>query len=76
MIQRLDERFAASERVLAELVERTERLDRRARAQDEELAAQRVALARLDRALGRTLPRPARDRGSSDAPPSPQRPSW
>jgi adenylosuccinate lyase len=75
MIQRLDERFAASERVLAELVERTERLDRRARAQDEELAAQRVALARLDRALGRTLPHPVRERGPSDAPPSPPRPS-
>src|SRR5690606_15838037 len=55
MIQRLDERCVRSEATLAELLERTERLERRGAVQGEELRAQRTALARLDRALGRPL---------------------
>jgi hypothetical protein len=57
MIQRLDDRFAAVEHALVTLGERTERLERRSEGGTEELRAQRVALARLDLALGRPLAR-------------------
>ncbi|HSJ97689.1 MAG TPA: hypothetical protein VLC53_11485 [Myxococcota bacterium] len=57
MLQRLDDRFAAVEHALVTLGERTERLERRSEGGTEELRAQRVALARLDLALGRPLAR-------------------
>lgn len=58
MIQRLDERCAGAEQALEALVERTGRLERRSSSEAEELASQRVALTRIDRALGRPLAQP------------------
>jgi hypothetical protein len=56
MLQRLDRRFAALEEGFEALRARTERIDARGAAQAEELAAQRAALTRFDRAL--RVPRP------------------
>jgi hypothetical protein len=77
MIQRLDERMASAEDTIAGLVERSEQLERRGAAAGEELAAQRVALARLDVALGRPLARsdPARSTEPSGPVVAPSRPS-
>jgi hypothetical protein len=61
MIQRLDERSARGDARLAGLCERVDGLDRRVRAQHEELASQRLAVARLERALGRPPVRLAAD---------------
>jgi len=73
MIQRLDDRCVAAEQAVAGLVERTERLERRSGAEAEELASQRVALARLDLALGRPLSKPeARPSETAAATPPPR----
>ena len=61
MIHRLDDRAARGDELLAGLHERVERLDRRTNAQAEELASQRLALARLQRALGQPPVRLATD---------------
>ncbi len=63
MIQRLDERAAWGDEMLARLNERSEWLDRRTNAQAEELAAQRLAVARLERAVGRPPVRLATEPG-------------
>ena len=52
MIQRLDDRAARGDELLNGLHERVEWLDRRTNAQAEELASQRLAIARLQRGLG------------------------
>lgn len=64
MIQRLDDRAARGDELLAGLHERVEWLDRRTHAQAEELASQRLALARLQRALGQPPVRLAAEPGS------------
>jgi len=63
MIQRLDERAARGDELLARLNERIEWLDRRTNAQAEELAAQRLAVVRLERAVGRPPVRLATEPG-------------
>ncbi|MCL4685309.1 hypothetical protein KJ059_11230 [Myxococcota bacterium] len=63
MIQRLDERAARGDELLARLNERIEWLDRRTHAQAEELAAQRLAVVRLERAVGRPPVRLATELG-------------
>ena len=63
MIQRLDDRAARGDELLAGLHERVEWLDRRTSSQAEELASQRLALARLQRALGQPPVRLAAEPG-------------
>lgn len=77
MVQRLDDRLAGVEQALAALTERADRLERRSALGTEELASQRVALARLGQALGRPLgtPDPTRPAGPPTAATNPPRPS-
>ncbi len=65
MIQRLDDRAAQGDALLGGLRERVEQMDRTTHAQAEELASQRLALARLQRALGHPPVRLAADRGKA-----------
>lgn len=65
MIQRLDDRTARGDELLSGLHERVEWLDRRTSAQAEELASQRMALARIQGALGHPPVRLATDRGKA-----------
>lgn len=79
MLQRLEERLAALEETLQGLAARTERLELRGGNQSEELATQRVALARLQLAVAppggvRADPGPRREAPAGPAPSS-RRPS-
>lgn len=75
MLQRLEERLAALEETLQGLAARTERLELRGGNQSEELATQRVALARLQLAVAppggvRADPGPRREAPAGPAPSS------
>jgi hypothetical protein len=65
MLQGIDRRLASVESGCGAMHELCERLTAREAAHREELASQRVALARLDRALRRPPPRPSESAQSS-----------
>jgi len=73
MLQRLDDRFTGAETTISTLSEQAERLEQRSLAQGEELAAQRAALARIERAVGHPPARLASARpGATRVPPPPR----
>jgi hypothetical protein len=75
MLQRLDERFARLEESVSHLLDRTQQLELRGGMQSEELATQRVALARLRLAIARPAGRGSERGPDPEAPAAPpQRP--